>query len=47
MRVHYSNFFLKFPPKTRILKSFETATDVHIYSHDNALVLLERRLVVE
>jgi len=26
----------------KILKSFETATDVHLYSHDNALVLLER-----
>ena len=33
--------------KSRILKSFETATDVHLYSHDNALVMLERRLVVK
>ena len=39
--------FLKFPDKTRILKSFEAATDVHLYSHDNALILLERRLVVK
>ena len=29
--------------QSRILVSFDTATDVHLYAHDNALVMLERR----
>ena len=47
VRVHCCYFFLKLVLKSRILKSFETATDVHLYSHDNALVMLERRLAVK